>query len=326
MKRTSLFVGLALAIVFALTIVNINQASGQLTGGSPSAHDHGQTQHSNHQSNAQRPQPFVNGATNPGAIPDSAAREIVLRLLTSDETNDEKRRAYLKAVGFNEAASAALTFAAYDFKRQTEQIEKEASDIKDRTWPNPDNATLEHLADLQRQKEAILANNAADLDGRLRSFNALANWEKHITNRVKRKTKGFHVGMPTKKTGFLQRITDPFAAYAQAAGCDAIVYLYSDTYINWDAFMVYGSTSYSVPANNCGHMFTSTTTLWGPGGMTSDASNSISLDMGDHFLDGLFHTNSDLEGFCPVVSQTYNAGNNASEAPIAPFIAYSGGS
>lgn len=314
MKRTTLFVGLALAIVFALAI-----ASGRSNGVSPAAHDHGQNQHSNHQSNAQRPQPFVDGASNPGSIPDSAAREIVLRLLTSDELNEGQKRAYLKEVGFNEAASAALTFAAHDFKRQTEQIEKEASEIKDRTWPTPDKATLDYLAGLQRQKEAMLANNAADLDGRLRSFNALANWENHITKRVKRKTKGFQVGMPVKKIGFYQKIFDPFAAFAQAPGCDANVYVYSDTFVDWDYFTVIGSTSYSVPANNCGHTFTSSTTLWGPGGI-GGSGNTISLDMGSYFLDGLFHTNSDLEGFCPVVSQTFYAGNNASDMTLAPFV------
>ena len=319
MKRAVLYAGLALAIVFALALVNVNQASSLLKGGSPAAHDHGQNQHSNHQSNAQRPQPFVDGATNPGAISDSAAREIVLRLLTSDELNEGQKQAYLKEVGFNEAASSALTFAAHDFKRQTEQIEKEASDIKDRTWPTPDKATLDQLAGLQRQKEAILANNAAEIEGRLRSFNALANWENHIMNRVKRKTKGFQVGMPKKKVGLLQRIIDPFAAYAQAPGCDANVYVYSDTYVNWDYFEVVGSTSYSVPANNCGHTFTSSTTLWGPGGI-GGSGNVISLDMGSYFLDGLFHTNSDLEGFCPVVSETFYAGNNASDMTLAPFL------
>jgi hypothetical protein len=319
LRRIALFVGLALAIVFALAIVNFNQVSGRLRGGSPSAHDHGQDQHSKHQSNSQRLLPFVDGANNPGAIPASAAREIVLRLLTSDELNEGAKRAYLKEVGFNEGASAALTFAAHDFKRQTEQIEKEASEIKDKTWPNPDQATLDHLAGLQRQKEAILANNAAELEGRLRSFNALANWENHIMNRVKRKTKGFQVGMPTKKIGFLQRITDPFAAYAQAPGCDANVYVYSDTYVDWDYFIVYGSGSYSVPTNNCGHTFSQSTTLWGPGG-TGGWGNSISLDMGNHFLDGHFQSNTSLEGFCPVVSQTFNAGSNAGDMTLAPFI------
>jgi hypothetical protein len=319
MRRIALFVGLALAIVFSLTVVNINQASGRLAGESLTTHDQGQNQHSNHQSNAQRPQPFVDGASNPGAIPDSAAREIVLRLLTSDELNEGQKRAYLKEVGFDEGASAALTFAAHDFKRQTEQIEKDASEIKDRTWPNPDKATLDQLAGLQRQKEAILANNAADLGGRLRSFNALANWENHITNRVKRKTKGFQVGMPMKKVGFLERIIDPFAAYAQAPGCDTNVFVYSDTYLNWDSEEVVGSTSYSVPANNCGHTFSSTTVLWGPGGI-GGSGNRISLNQGSYFIDGLFHTNSDLEGFCPVVSETFYAGNNASDMTLAPFI------
>jgi hypothetical protein len=319
MKRTSLFVGLALVIVFAATLMNVNPASGWLKVESLAAHDHGQNQHSNHLSNAQGPQPFVNGATNPGAIPDSAAREIVLRLLTSDELNEGAKRAYLKEVGFNEGASAALTFAAHDFKRQTEQIEKEASEIKDRTWPTPDKATLDQLAGLQRQKEAILANNAAELEGRLRSFNALANWENHIMNRVKRKTKGFQVGMPTKKIGFLQRITDPFAAYAQAPGCDANVFVYSDVYVDWEYFIVYGTGSYSVPSNNCGHTFSQSTILWGPGG-TGGWENNISLDRGDHFLDGHFQSNTSLEGFCPVVSQTFNAGGNANDMNLGAFV------
>jgi hypothetical protein len=319
MKRTAQFVGLALTITLAATLVDVNRASGRSNGDSSAAHDHGQNQHSNHQSNAQRPQPFVDGATNPGAIPDSAAREIVLRLLTSDELNEGAKRAYLKVVGFDEAASAALTFAAHDFKRQTKQIEKEASDIKDKTWPNPDKAALDSLAGLQRQKEAVLANNAAELDERLRSFNALANWEKYILNRVKRKTKGFKVGMPEKKVSFYQKIFDPFTAFAQAPGCDANVYVYSDTYVDWDYFIVYGTGSYSVPTNNCGHTFTQSSTLWGPGG-TGGWGNSISLDTGTGFLDGYFQSNTSLEGFCPVVSQTFSAGSNASDMTLSPYL------
>src|SRR5262245_7010343 len=325
MKRTTLFVALALAIVFAAALVNVERASSRSISGSITGHDHGQDQHANHQSTKQRQekQPIIDGAYNPNAISNSAAREIVMRLLTSNELNEGHKRAYLKEAGFNEAVSAALMFAAHDFKRQTERIEKDASDIKDKTWPNPDNATLNQLADLQREKEAILISVAADLDGRLRSFNALSNWETHITNRVKRKTKVFQVGLPTKKIGFFQLFPDPFAAFAQAPGCDTSVSVYSDTYVDWDQMFVVGVTSYSVPSNNCGHTFTPMTAISGPEGTADNGGEGamINMDMmGEYFLDGDFQTNSDLDAFCPVIFAAFFAGANASNTVVEAFV------
>jgi hypothetical protein len=121
-----------------------------------------------------------------------------------------------------------------------------------------------------------------------------------------------------KKIGFNQKIFDPFAAYAQAPGCDANIFVFSETFVNWDTEEAIGSTSYSVPANNCGHTFTTSSTIWGPG--YGGGENRIPLFYGGVYRDGLFQTGSTVEGFCPVVSQTFNAGSNASDMTLAPYL------
>src|SRR5260370_42124869 len=74
--------------------------------------------HSLHQAK-QKPSPIVDGAVNPGAIPDYAAYEIVFRLLSlesSDDPQGARKLAYTVLSGFNDAEGAAFSNAAYEYK------------------------------------------------------------------------------------------------------------------------------------------------------------------------------------------------------------------
>jgi hypothetical protein len=86
--------------------------------------------------------------------------------------------------------------------------------------------------------------------------------------------------------------------------------------------MVFGSGSYSTPSNNCGHTFTLATSLSGPQGTynTGGDGTYLSLQYGSSWLDGYFLSNTNADGFCPVVSQTFYVGSMAGDTTINPWI------
>ncbi|MCI0338940.1 MAG: hypothetical protein L0226_15305 [Acidobacteria bacterium] len=315
MKRTALFVALMLAIVFAATIVNVNRAAGD---------DHANHKHQQQpQSQQQEKTPVVDGALTPDAIPDYAAQEIVLRILSSDTPDKigDRKKAYLRIHGFDEDAQAALMLAAREYKRLVEPIERETDDIKNLNWPNPNSNARAKLKDLQRLKEQHIAGVTSDLNGRLETFRSLDKWTDHISNMVKRKTKGFASELPTKKIGFFRLLPDPFTAYAQAGGCDP-TYVYTDA-LSDGYSMVYGYSSYSAGANNCGHEFYLTTQISHTGAPTASGTDYaiFNLDSGlGYYYDGYFLATTTVEGYCPVAVQTFPAGSNTDDVTVAATV------
>ncbi len=316
MKRTALFLGLALAIVFAAALLNVNRASGD---------DHGiHKHHQQAQSEQQQKQPVVDGAAVPGAIPDHAAQEVVLRLLASDEPDrlGDRKRAYLRAYGFDENAQAALMLAAREYKRLVEPIEREADDIKDHNWPNPGSTARARLNQLQRDKEEVIAGVASELNGRLQTYRSFDKWTHHFSNTVKRKIKGFASELPTRKIGFFRLLPDPFAAYAQAGGCDP-TYVYTDAVYDDYSLLIYGYSSYSAGANNCGHDFYPSTQITHTGAPTAYGTDYavFNLDAGSYYYDGSFFVYTGVEGFCPVAQVTFPAGNNSDSEVVNATVA-----
>ena len=292
MKRTALFVALALAIVFAAAIVNVNRAAGD---------DHAIHKHQS-QSHQQEKTPVFDGANTPGAIPDYAAQAIIFRLLSSDSPDSigDRKKAYLRHYGFNEDAQAALMLAAREYKRLADPLERNIHDIKNLTWPNPDNNTRARLKDLQREKEAMIAEVVADLNSRLYKFRSLDKWMNHFSKTVKRKIKGFESELPKKKIGFFRLFPDPFEVNAQAGGCDPTL-VYSDAVMDDYSLVVYGYSGYDAGANNCGHEFNVSTMMTHAGAPnvygTDYAVFNLNSGQG-YFYDGNFFAQTTVEGYC----------------------------
>lgn len=312
MKRTALLVALALVLVFAAALLNVNRAASD---------DHAMHKR---QSQSQQPQlsPAINGAANPAAIPDHAAQEAVLRILAFDEPDrlGDRKKAYLSAYGFDENAQAALMLAAREYKRLVEPIERETDDIKNHSWPNPPASARALLDGLQRNKEAVIASVASELHGRLQTYRSSDKWANHIADTVKRKMKGFASELPVKKVGFLRLLPDPFAAYAQAGGCDP-TYVYTDA-VGSIPYAVYGYSSYSAGANNCGHEFNVSTQMTRNGSLVTSGTDYVSfdLDAGSYFYDGFFYVYTGVAGYCPVGLVTFPAGSNSDSETVDAFV------
>src|SRR5262245_7116039 len=103
MKRISLFVLFSLSIVAFIALQTTNRVTGD--------------NHLNHQTQALKPS--IDGARTPEAIPNHAAQAMVYRILSSDEPDrfGDRKKAYLRAYGFNDDAQAALMLAAREYKQ-----------------------------------------------------------------------------------------------------------------------------------------------------------------------------------------------------------------
>lgn len=290
--------------------------------------DHKHAGHRQTQHKKAGPAPRTDGTKNPELIPDAAAYEILFKLLSTTDPTEQKielrKAAYLREAGFNSAEAAAISNAAYEYKRQIESLDTEVDNIKNQHWPRPSQAVMNQLTQLQRKKEAVIAEIVSGLQTQLNNYHP-SKLGDHMLNKVKRKTKGFPTALPDQKIGSLR---NPFAdmftvsAAPQAPGCDAQVYMYNDVTIDWSGFTVYGSGSYSLPYNNCGHTVTLSTEIWGGGYYNTGGSGTyISLEYASNrFLDGYFMSTTNGEGYCPVASQTFPTGSMTDDNTVAPFL------
>lgn len=324
MKRFA--ISLAATIMTLLTIMFVGTskfASDNKANNKHAEHHHTQ----NAQSKKEIPEPRVNGQINPDLIPDFAAYEILFRLLSTTDPEEEKielrKAAYLREAGFDSAEAAAIFNAAYEYKRQIEPLDAQVDDIKNNHWPQPSQEVMEQLTVLQQKKESVISNITRGLQNQLDSYDPI-KLKKHIDDNVKRQTNGFSTALPTKKISILRQfISEAFTtAAAQAPGCDALVYLYNNVTIDWSNYVVYGSGSYSLPYNNCGHTVNLSTELWGGGYYQTGLSGTyINLeDYADHFLDGYFMSTTTGEGYCPVANQTFPAGNMTGDKVVPKYV------
>lgn len=193
MKR-KLFIGLLVTTV--LTVVSFGAF---LSDSSAWTHDHSQQ--------VAEPQvipdPVIDGSKNPSLIPDLVAQEVLLRQLSTGDDGEDKdwkiRNSYLKWAGFDEVQSAALKFAAADFKKRIEAVDQQVANIKNEKWPRPDKTTMDQLSQIEKQKESLIREVMSELDKMLtnRSPEVLTA---HLQNRIKFATKGFIPGLPPAAT------------------------------------------------------------------------------------------------------------------------------
>lgn len=146
-------------------------------------------------SSQKKPDPpdTISGAKNPEMIPDRVAYVLIFRTIATPQgTEFEKARsrAWTKrlGLGFDEATGGELIKAANEFATQVKPLDQQAHEIKNRTWPNPDAATMAQLAALQAQKEALVNQIVASLPARLGQEQA-GKLHLHMTNRLKAKMK-----------------------------------------------------------------------------------------------------------------------------------------
>jgi len=282
----------------------------------------GNSDHKNHSIlNQGKPDPKVDGSRNPELIPDVAAYEILFRMLSSstpEAKKEQRKSAYLRVSGFNEAEAAAISNAAHEYKRLIEPLDTAADNIKNVHWPNSSQQAMDQLAQLEAQKEGIINNIATGLKNQLSNYNP-SKFSKHLTDDIKRKTKGFASGLPLKKvSGIRQRFSNLFAASAQS--CDANTYVYSSTVVDMPGLAVYANGSWSMPYNNCNHVITLSTTLQGAGSASGGDGAYFNLDVGSYFVDGYFLSTTSADAFCPVANANSYAGSNSSDATVEPFV------
>ena len=121
----------------------------------------------NHQPNPQQtkdslPPLLADGATDPSAIPDLIAIEILFKSVsvTDNDGNNETERSRAKAfIGQTKLAAdkaEKLTAFANNFRESIRDLDAQAMNIKDRHWPKPGPEALNQLSALQKQKEAAL--------------------------------------------------------------------------------------------------------------------------------------------------------------------------
>jgi hypothetical protein len=130
----------------------------------------------------------INGAVNPELIPDQVAYSLLFRLLTQQETEIEKSRllGYVKQLGITGTDASTLLAAGKDFQKRVGALDQQAKEIKDKSWPHPDEGAMTQLRQLQEQKEAIVHELVSSLSHRLSSA-GLEKLHQHINGNVKRK-------------------------------------------------------------------------------------------------------------------------------------------
>lgn len=148
---------------------------------------------------------FIDRAANPELVSDQVAYSLLFRLLSDRHTKEEQSRArsYLKMAfgcsdcnqtevkerGASEDAHInAFLAVVNEFEQRVGALDRKAQDLHDRYWPNPSNEVLAQLNEMQRQKEAIVAELVASLPTRL-GTDGIEKLQRHVNERVKRRVK-----------------------------------------------------------------------------------------------------------------------------------------
>lgn len=134
----------------------------------------------------------INGAEDPGKIPDHVALSLVFRLIQKHrhDQKDQRLQGYLRLIGLNDADKEALLIAADEFDEQVGRLDEEAQAIKDKTWPSPTPSVMAQLTQLENQKNAIVTGIAARMLSRMSPSGTL-RFQQHINGHVKSKIKMF---------------------------------------------------------------------------------------------------------------------------------------
>lgn len=132
----------------------------------------------------------VDGAVNPGLIPDRVAYSLLFRLIANRHTEIEKARirAYIRQIGITDSDSERLMAAAEEFQQRVGLLDAQAKQIKLNSGRSPGSEVRGQLVPLQRQKDAIVDEIAASLVSRL-TGDGMNRVRLHIGERVKRHVK-----------------------------------------------------------------------------------------------------------------------------------------
>lgn len=124
----------------------------------------GQNIHASHgvqgQTQIALPSPIADGATNPDAVPDLIAYEILLNSIAEGNGAGELDRLRADVLAKQTKLSAEkvelLKQHASNFQLEIRALDTEVEELKKAHWPKPSPAVMNQLAALQKQKEAIL--------------------------------------------------------------------------------------------------------------------------------------------------------------------------
>jgi hypothetical protein len=316
MKR--ILVALSILVTGVLAITLIGKQSYKANADDHAVH---------HQQTKQSKPAKSDGSIDPNQIPELAAYEILLKMMSSpdlDKLPPSTRRAYSEAAGFNDEEEAAIINAGYEYREKIKGLDEQAERVKSLTWPEPKRQDMDHLAVLQNAKEGILTATIQQLQSRLANIER-SKLSTHIHEAIRRNTKGFTTELPHKKVGFLNRLSDMFTASAQAPGCDTQVYIYSTTTLNSTEMLIQAWGDYSMPYNNCAHTISMNYEIWGPHNTyaSSPYGAFIALEQpGGLNLDGYFASNSTAEFYCAIANQSGIAGAIGSALQQAPWIRF----
>jgi acetylornithine deacetylase/succinyl-diaminopimelate desuccinylase-like protein len=150
----------------------------------------------------QDPPGIVNGAHNPDLIPDRVAYSLIFRLISEHQGEAEKEniRAYIRHLGLGkqgckkcllpseEADVDALIAAANEFKQRVGTLDTQAGELRSRHRENLPPTVKGQLTQLQRRKDAIVAEIVASLPKRL-SANGHQRLRERVRERVKSRVK-----------------------------------------------------------------------------------------------------------------------------------------
>lgn len=281
------------------------------------------------------PEPATDGSKNPNLIPDLVAQEVLLRQLSTGDEGEDKdwkiRNSYLKWAGFDEVQSAALKFAAADFKKRIAALDQQVADIKNEKWPRPDKATMDQLTLIQGQKENLIREIMDNLFQQLTFHNPDAV-RTNLYARIKFNTKGFIPCLPPatpKRISWIKKIfREPFVTTAYAfqyggGSCSGQQYITSSTWVDYGADAVFTSAVVTANYNSCGHSYTLSTSL-SHNGESASGSNYVSmgLDPGGSAprRDGFFGSSTTSYSYCSHSGTTHASGGSGSSTTVSPTV------
>jgi len=159
--RSWLFVVPVIAALVAILVIGAG-------AGKSKAHDHS---HKQQQAVGPAPPLLADGASNPAAIPDRIAYEILFTSITTTPQAGEAERKIAQGLarktGLDDAKAELLRQIGNDFRNRISVFDRQAMELKDRHWPKPSVAVMNQLDALQKQKEAVLDGMIYSLPGRL---------------------------------------------------------------------------------------------------------------------------------------------------------------
>ncbi|MFN7946588.1 MAG: hypothetical protein U0Z53_14655 [Blastocatellia bacterium] len=175
----------ASGLVICLTaMITLGTRSGVLRAGSKTHQDQ----------SGQLPPLIADGAQQPDAIPDWVAYDFLLHSIAPPATATDRDKkiaeALAKETGLGDIKTYVLKRLADETNKQISVLDQQAAALKDQYWPRPGPEVMQQLADLQKQKEAIIAKFIADLPTKIGEDGA-QELSHHIRNHIKPKVKAF---------------------------------------------------------------------------------------------------------------------------------------